>query len=690
VIVSDTLRGNVVSFGADDDYIDVPYFAEATGNLDGFTASFWIKPVVPDSNDIREIFYGTNMHMTKTYHPNSQFYTFRVNNITAGSVHDYFYASNDGNWHHVVLVYNGTDVFTYMDMKRMTIKPFSGKTAEPYYFFTISSLFEDSGFNGRIDDFMFYDRALSYSELQDIHEGLLVCDGTDTSCGTAPNCQNCDSFDYCYSTSYYRNYYCSGTSCASNYVPTTSESDANENCFDGIDNDCDGNTDAYDSDCSITFPTDYLAYLRFEESTGDITPDETGNYDGWMRNDAYIVSDTEKGKVVSFDGDKDSVDLGAFDGTENLDEFTISLWAKAAVAEDTVNRYVFYKYFNMEMFRDTAGGYLFEFYNNTYSHNIGVAVCPQDTKWHHIVVIYNGTDFFSYIDLNREQLFRASGITKESGSSFSISSAHLSPITSFYGRMDDFMFYDRALSYEEVLNIYDNQAPASCEGTDESCGVAPNCQDCNDFDACYSTQYRDYYCSGTSCTYTIATEPESDANENCFDGIDNDCDGKPDAIDPQCSISFPTDYLAYWRFEEAPGGITPDETGDHPGWLQGNAHIVNDNLKDSVMDFDGDVDSVAFEDFDETENLDEFTISLWARPATAQDTTSRYVFYKQFNMDMFRTELGDYILYPKHINAYLEPFGITAKDIRGFHANEEMRAELKKVRKSVIDACKKV
>lgn len=47
-------------------------------------------------------------------------------------------------------------------------------------------------------------------------------------------------------------------------------------------------------------------------------------------------------------------------------------------------------------------------------------------------------------------------------------------------------------------------------------------------------------------------------------------------------------------------------------------------------------------------------------------------------------ELGDYILFPKHINAYLEPFGITAKDIRGFHANEEMRGELKKVRKGKL------
>jgi len=35
---------------------------------------------------------------------------------------------------------------------------------------------------------------------------------------------------------------------------------------------------------------------------------------------------------------------------------------------------------------------------------------------------------------------------------------------------------------------------------------------------------------------------------------------------------------------------------------------------------------------------------------------------------------------PEKVNAYLEPFNITAKDIRGFHANQEMRQRLKEVR----------
>lgn len=44
----------------------------------------------------------------------------------------------------------------------------------------------------------------------------------------------------------------------------------------------------------------------------------------------------------------------------------------------------------------------------------------------------------------------------------------------------------------------------------------------------------------------------------------------------------------------------------------------------------------------------------------------------------------DYYITDNVVNKYLKKFDITAKDIRGFHANEEMRKELKKVRKGTL------
>jgi hypothetical protein len=88
------------------------------------------------------------------------------------------------------------------------------------------------------------------------------CVGTDTSCGTYPNCANCNSQDGC-DGNILRDYHCTGTSCTfteddcsdcsctcGDYNAT--ESIANNNCSDGKDNDCDTKTDTADEGCKTT------------------------------------------------------------------------------------------------------------------------------------------------------------------------------------------------------------------------------------------------------------------------------------------------------------------------------------------------------------------------------------------------------------------------------------------------------
>lgn len=52
-------------------------------------------------------------------------------------------------------------------------------------------------------------------------------------------------------------------------------------------------------------------------------------------------------------------------------------------------------------------------------------------------------------------------------------------------------------------------------------------------------------------------------------------------------------------------------------------------------------------------------------------------------------EIDNYILSDNHVNQYLRKFNITAKDIRGLHANNEMRSNLEKVRKGKLPSDKK-
>ncbi|MFA5797937.1 MAG: hypothetical protein WC916_07975, partial [Candidatus Woesearchaeota archaeon] len=85
------------------------------------------------------------------------------------------------------------------------------------------------------------------------------CGGIDTSCGTYPNCANCNSNDGC-SLDYYRDYFCSsnlaGCSYSSDNCNDCSCSCGNYGksnevgyCSDGKDNDCDSKIDGADSDC---------------------------------------------------------------------------------------------------------------------------------------------------------------------------------------------------------------------------------------------------------------------------------------------------------------------------------------------------------------------------------------------------------------------------------------------------------
>jgi hypothetical protein len=82
---------------------------------------------------------------------------------------------------------------------------------------------------------------------------------------------------------------------------------------------------------------------------------------------------------------------------------------------------------------------------------------PNDRRWHHLVAVFNGTNGFLYLDgvkLNTG----ASGMSAPDNSS---TNAHLGSSAAssnyFHGLMDEFLFFDDALSDAEVLALYNEQ-----------------------------------------------------------------------------------------------------------------------------------------------------------------------------------------------------------------------------------------
>jgi len=91
------------------------------------------------------------------------------------------------------------------------------------------------------------------------------------------------------------------------------------------------------------------------------------------------------------------------------------------------------------------------------------------------------------------------------------------------GTIDNLMIFDRALTEREVLDLYISQKPGGA--------------DCSDPDLDLDG-YDRVACNGEDCDDTDH-EVNPGAAETCDNGIDDDCDGRTDSLDPDCPPAYP-------------------------------------------------------------------------------------------------------------------------------------------------------
>ena len=282
------------------------------------------------------------------------------------------------------------------------------------------------------------------------------------------------------------------------------------------------NGDCITSDIYSGLYDGLVSWWTMEGVVGGKIIDSKGLHNGTPYYNANIGVDAERGNVLKLDGVSDYVDVGTFDETENLNGLTVSFWVKAAVADDNLTRYVFYKSSNIFMYRSSSEYYYFNIANDTNAITRGTFSAPKDTKWHHIVAVYNGTNVFTYIDTNKSALSKLSGETRETTGTFRIS--YPSTTLAFNGSIDDFMFYNRALSDGEVYALYINQSvnpsctndcsPSGtkiCEGNGyKTCGNydADTCLEWSSLTNCLTGQT----CSGGVCITPACTDSDGGVN----------------------------------------------------------------------------------------------------------------------------------------------------------------------------------
>lgn len=201
----------------------------------------------------------------------------------------------------------------------------------------------------------------------------------------------------------------------------------------------------FDGDRENTKLTTHYDWTKYNK-------DGTGVADAVINNTNCVYGDCAK-----FDDTGDYIGIGDIDSVENVPGLAVSVWVKPAFAAGTAEivivrntdgagNNVFY------MSRTSTERYYFGVENITNSVGERTSNIYQDTNWHHIVGVYNGTHVQVFVDGVADLAAAAlTGNTDTSTSGYRIGE-------SFNGTIDEVMIFNISLTNVQILEIYRNQS----------------------------------------------------------------------------------------------------------------------------------------------------------------------------------------------------------------------------------------
>ena len=218
-------------------------------------------------------------------------------------------------------------------------------------------------------------------------------------------------------------------------------------------------------------PTDVVAHWKFDEGTGTVVADSSGNkYNGTTEFGPEWV-DGVMGKAMKFNGTDQYVTVPDNNLTEAVYAFSVSVWFKPTEASTTQARGVIGIMNDLDRSAFNIG--IDQLYdgNDVYFRvsNIGniaeKASADQalgNTKWNHVVGIYNGEKLFLYqngvLQKNNPPF---TGTSKNSAKPLRMSYDYSKGLSSFPGAIDEVRIYHRALSPAEVAELYNEPVAAA-------------------------------------------------------------------------------------------------------------------------------------------------------------------------------------------------------------------------------------
>lgn len=167
--------GQAFSFNGTNGYVSIPDSASLDSLTNHITIEFWMKSGTTNNNpDWRGLVTKGNSSWRVMGTSGAKTVDFAADGLTPNLDTGGTRIVNDGNWHHVAAVYDGTNLYLYVDGTLDASRAASGtitKTSD------VLAIGNDTGappgysylFNGLIDEVSIYNRALSSQEIQSIY-----------------------------------------------------------------------------------------------------------------------------------------------------------------------------------------------------------------------------------------------------------------------------------------------------------------------------------------------------------------------------------------------------------------------------------------------------------------------------------------------------------------------------------------
>ena len=335
------------------DYVSLPN--TVLDGAENVSVSFWIKTtytggqaVVSAANST--VTYGNEFLIY--FSSSTRLYLYIKGSYTYTTVNDIA----DGQWHHFTIVRDGTTANFYQDgslIAQRTNAPGGALQVDPGGLIigqeqdSVGGGFQQSqDCQGLVDELIFFRKALSSADVQNIYNNQLNGNNWDGSTRTCPNCNPIADWHL-------------------------------DECF-------------------------------WNGTSGEVLDSSGNGYNGTANGDAF-TSQALLCYGGNFDGDGDYVEIPANSNLEPTEKLTISAWIKKSVASTTGLQNIFTNGGWFRSLRLSDNNVLFQLRIDGTDQYLYSSTQITDTNWHHIVGVYSGNEMRLYIDGNLDATLSVSG-----------------------------------------------------------------------------------------------------------------------------------------------------------------------------------------------------------------------------------------------------------------------------------------